>query len=451
MPEHHKPDSTGRPQNPSRRGSWLQGLRYKPGQLALNTLSSTAWQVIRLACQVLSVVIMAKVLGPQGYGALVGFGGLAVVLGGFTGLGGGYLLLQSVSQDAASFSRHWHATLHIIGLSGLLFSLVFLLAVPALLQLPWAASPLLAIALSELVCLPLVHACSFAFQAHERLGWAGALPALMAGARLLGAIAFLLTGSSHVEHYVWFQLGASLLAALTACLMVQKLLQPVPTKALYSWAELRNGLRFSASSFTSNAQVELDKILSVRFLGAGAAGSYTIAYRLVTALAMPAVSLALAAQPRLFRHASHPGSPALRHLLQMMILAILGYALLAALVVFLIAPFLTTLLGTAFAPAVTAAQMLLPLLPLFGLRIMAGILLTSLGHPGQRVGLELLALALLAGLSTVLMPRHGLTGTVLAVLGSESLLLLMLSVAALRAMRKGELASGSRPPYKNIC
>lgn len=435
MPEPLAPNPSDNPQTSVRQG-WRDVLRYRPGKLLLNTLSGTLWQIIRLGCQALSIVIIARGLGSHGYGTLAGFGGLAVILGGLTGLGGGYLLLQSVSQKKTTFSHHWHATLHIISSSGLLLSILFLLTAPTLLHLPLGLFPLLAIAISELICLPLVYACSFAFQAHERLGWASALPACMACVRLLGAIAFLLSGITKLEHYLLFHLSASLLTASAAYLIVKNLLQPSPSKTTYKWADLRHGLSFSASGFTSNAQTELDKILTVRFLGAGPAGSYALAYRLITALAMPAASLALAAQPRMFRHAGIPNAPALRHMLKVMVMVILGYSLLAAIAVLLIAPLLIGLLGADFTPAVGVAQMLLPLLPLFGLRILAGILLSSLGYPAQRAGLELLAIVLLAGLSIGLMPRYGLTGTVFAVLGTESLLLLTLSILCLRTISK---------------
>lgn len=411
-------------------------LRYRPGKLAANTLVSSFWQFFRLAGQVAFIVIIARTLGPAGYGALAGFAGMAMILGGLTGMGGSYLLLQGVARRPETFSHHWHATLRIIAGSSLPVLGLYVLCAPALLKTPAALPPLLAIAISELLLYPLVYACGFAFQAHESLGWAGAMPATMAGCRLAGATLFLLTGVPHTfGHYAAFHLGASLAATLIAVLIVQLRLRPRWSGGTYSWREIRYGLGFSLANFTTNAYADLDKVLAVRYLGTTVAGSYTIAYRLIMALVTPIVSLALAAQPRIFRHAHEPGAQPLRHMLLLMGLAAAGYTAVASGAVLLISPFLTDLLGNAFKPAIRATQLLLPALPLFGFRFLAATLLASLGHPLQRAAIEAAGLLLLTVAATQLMPRYGLHGIIATVLAAETFLLVAMGAAATRAMR----------------
>lgn len=411
---------------------------YRPGQLAINTMSGTFWQAVRVICQILTVILMARALGPDGYGTLVGFGGLAITLGCVVWAGGSYLLLQAVSGDHTLLSRYWYATLHTLISSGLILSVMYILAAPALLRMPLGIAPLIAIALSELLCAPLVYACSFVFQAHEKLGWSSALPTLLTLCRLLGIGTFsLATNNASFAHYTLFHLMASLLAASCSWLIVQHKLHPkYQDKTKYSWREFRQGLSFSATALTTGTYSELDKILAVRYLSAGPAGAYAIAYRLIAALVMPVVSLLLAAQPRIFRYAHNPHAPELRRLLITLALTTQAYAIAAAGVVVLFAPLLTSLLGTAFTSAVDAARILALLLPLLCLRLLAVTLLIGLGHPARRAAIELLAAGILLSGAVILTPLYGLTGLISSILIAEAILIVTLLWMLLYIYRK---------------
>lgn len=403
-------------------------VRWRPGRLASNTLASTGWQMMRLGLQVLSLVLVARLLGPEGYGTFAGFGSVAVILGNLTGWGSSYLLLQSVSRAPATFGRHWYATQHIILISSTLLTLLYLTITPSLLQLSLPFLPLLAIALSELLCYPLVYAAGFAFQAHERMAWASALPAGMALARLAGASLFWLAGGKTLESYADYHLTTSIVAMMAALLAVQWQLSPKPERQPYTWKEMQQGLRFSSGTLSTSLLSEMDKILAVRYLGPEPGGAYSIAYRLLGTLATPVLSLMMASQPRLFRHNSTKGNQ-LQRLLLILLIVILSYTSIAALVVWFAAPWLTLLLGADYVIAIEATSMLTPLLPLLSLRLAASLALTSLGHPSLRSGMELVALVILGfGLSWAL-PRHGLPGGVAILISTESLLLLGLLLA----------------------
>lgn len=409
--------------------------RWQPGQLASNTLASTFWQMMRLGLQVVSLILIARLLGPEDYGAFAGFGSVAVILGNLSGWGGSYLMLQSVSRTPASFGRHWYATNYMILVSSAILTLLYLALTPALLQLPLPFWPLLAIALAELLCYPLVYAAGFAFQAHERMAWASALPAGMALSRLAGASLFWLAGGNTLERYADYHLATSLVTVMTALVAVQWQLRPQWEWRPYTGREIRQGLGFSSGTLSTSLLSEMDKILAVRHLGPEPAGAYSIAYRLLGTLATPVLSLMMAAQPRLFRHAPASGKQ-LNRLLLLLFVVILGYASLASLVVWLAAPWLPLLLGSDYIMAIEASRLLTPLLPLLSLRLAASLTLTSLGHPSLRSGMEFVALVVLGfGLSWVL-PRQGLHGGIAMLICTESLLLLGLLLAILHGRRQ---------------
>lgn len=411
-------------------------LSYRPGALATGTLLATGLQLLRVGCQAVTVILLARVLGPQEFGLLVGITGLAMIVGTLSWLGGSYLMLETVTREPAAFGSAWSATRHSVAWSAGVLLLLFLAFAAPLLQVSAALSLLLALGLAEILCYPLVYASGFAFQAHQRQGWANSLPALMAVARLLAALLFMACmPRPALADYALFHLAASLLCAGLALLVVQRQLRPGAARARYGLPDLRRGMGYLAGGLSLNAYGEADKILAVRALGTGPAAAYAIAYRVVTMLVMPAAALVQVAQPRMFRHAQAGERTELARLLGRIALAGLGYTALATVVAWLAAPLLLPLLGSAYAAAVGAARILVLLLPLMFLRLLAVTVLTSLGHPGRRAGLEVAAIGLMALAIHAAAPRFGLAGVIGSVLAVELLLLLALAATAARLLR----------------
>lgn len=393
-------------------------------------------QLLRVASQALSVILLARTLGPHDFGVMVGISGVAMITGTVTWLGGSYLMLESVANQPQQFGRAWSATRHSACWIAAALLLLFLLLSPPLLQL--APDPLLlfALGLSEILCYPIVYAAGFAFHSHQRQGWATGLPALMAVARLLATAAFLLWMPHPTLHgYALFHLVASILVAGLALFAVQRMLTPGPERGRYGAADLRRGAGYLMGGLSLNAYGEADKIMAVRALGAGPAAAYAIAYRVMSMLAMPALTLVHVAQPRMFHHAQAGETGALRTLATRLALVGLAYSTLAATLAWLLAPLLTPLLGAAYAPAATAARALVILLPFMFLRVLAITLITSLGRPGLRTGQEVIAIGAMVLAINAAAPRHGVTGVIAAVVGVEILLFLSLAATAARLLR----------------
>jgi len=410
--------------------------RFRLGRLAHNTVLATFWQFGRVGGQALWVIVIARSLGPSGYGVFAGTAGLAVALGGLAGLGTGYLLLQAVSRDRESFGAYWRKALLTSLASGLILAAIF--TAIASLVLGHAAGPeiIVVIAFSELVCYPLVYASAFAFQAHEKLGWSSALTTWMAAARLLAAILFWATDASQgLTGYIWFHLGASLLTALAAITLVQRMLRPQSTRFTLTPGEVKEGLSFSAVWFTSNAAAELDKTLALKLMGSEVAGLYAAAYRLASALTVPVISLSLAAQPRMFRHAANPseGNP---RLVQHLVVVTLIYSVAASVALFFLAGILPWLLGPAFAHSVPAARMLVLLPPLYSLRAIGNTVLMTNGRQLVRALTECAGIAALIVFALIWMPRYGLTGAVMAVIATEALLASLVWAVVWKTQRK---------------
>lgn len=408
---------------------------YQPGKLASNTVHGTFWHFTRLGCQIISIFIIARVLGPHGYGTLTGLGGLAIILGSLSGLGASMLLLQFAARQPDRLSHYWHASLRIVYQSGTALSLIFVTSAPWLLNSHMHMVPVAAIALSEIIFYPLVYVCSAAFHSRERLGWATALPATMAMARLVGGLIFWASNYNTLEAYCIIHFATSGMAAAAAIMITTRQLKPSKLHASYSMKELRLGLGFSSSSITNIAYGEADKLLTIRLLGSSITGTYTIAYRIIHAIALPVLTLLQAIQPRLLNAVQSGNRLAIKHLIKVLLLAIAAYLPVAILLTIAANHYLVAVLGQAFNETSHILLLLIPLLPLFSLRLLMGTLLSSLNKPALRAIFELAALCVLTLACSQLIPAQGIQGTAISVLIAELFLLLCLSISVQRSLK----------------
>jgi O-antigen/teichoic acid export membrane protein len=393
--------------------------QYRPGRLAVNTALGTLWQSIRIAGQALWVIVIARQLGPDGYGTFSGVAGLALTLGGFTGLGLGLVMHQTTSREAARFSAYWHNALRLILGSGIVFTAMFAIFAPRLAEWHVSFWPITAIGLAEITCFPVCTLCTFAFAAHERLGWSAGIPVIVTVMRLFAALCLAGFSTQALDTYAWLHLAASAIAASASVAVTVRILRPAPVKARATFSDIREGLGFSALWASGTALTSLDKSLVFIFGGSMIAGLYAAAYRLASVLAQPMDALASAAMPRLFRRGagdqSHP------RMLTHLALAIAGYASLIGFILWMTAGLLPFVLGEAFESAVPATRWLTLFLPCYGLRILGTSVLMASGRKLQRVLVETSGLVVLFLLTMWWVPMHGLQGAVQAVIIAEAI------------------------------
>lgn len=400
-------------------GTLLKGIR--PGRLAKDTAHVAFWQAVRIGGQALWVILIARLLGPRGYGAFVGAAGLATALGGFTGLGLGLVMLQDVARDPSLFGDRWQSASRISLASGMVLAILYV-AVASLVvghSVQWPV--LIAIALSELSLFPIITLAAFAFSSRHRMGIAAALPALMALCRVLAVLAFWITAPERsLSAYAWFHAAFTLLCAVVAWFWVQLALRPPPAPLRLRSRDMREGAGFSVMWMVGNALNSLDKTLVLWLTSADTAGLYASAYRLATVLALPIDALTMAAGPRLFRHGD--GTEQRPGLIPRLLASALLYAFVAAMALYLLAGVLPWLLGPAFAAAVPAARWMALFVPCYGLRLLGSNVLMASNAKRLRAAVEGCALGLLVILAWLWVPTHGLYGAVAMICCTEAAL-----------------------------
>ncbi len=396
-------------------------LRHIPsGRLARNALLATGWQVIRVAGQTVWVISLARAVGPKSYGTFAGIAGLATATGALTGLGFGVLMLQETSRNHIRFAVAWKRARLVTLASGLSLWLLYIALAPRLFLNHADLLTYAAIGLPELICFPLIIVASYAFQAHERMGWAGGLYALVPAGNVIAVSTFLMSAPRPtLEGYLPFHALASILSAACAIILVRALLSPSAAKFSLDASDMREGLGFSLMRLADTGLTSLDKTLVLKLAGSEVAGIYSSAYRLVAVLAMPATSLGMAALPRLFR-AHSESSDQYARLVRTLVGFTFAYGIVAAFAAWALSGTLPRLFGPTFGPAAQAARWLAPSPLLYGLYALGCNVLVTSGRRRLRVVAQIMGMALLLVLAVVLVPRFGLPGAVATLLIAQA-------------------------------
>lgn len=390
------------------------------GSIARATLRTSAVLGLRLIAQAGTLLAVARVLGPAGFGIFAGIAALAVLIGTLSSLGTHLVLLAEVSRNPEREDEVLRYALP----STLLFSLplLALYIVLAAWIMPAAALStwvLLAIGVSELVLQPLLNMTSVQQLGRERIAFSQLLLVSPLLLRLLAAVALLiLKPEDTISVYALFYVLASVLALVLAYSLL-----PRPWPAPASWrrirfAELKASIGYAFLNITAAGPAELDKALSIKLLSAHAAGLYAAAARVIGAAILPVVALMVSVMPRFFRAA---GSYEETHkrLVAWVFGVSLVYGVGLAVVFGLAADLLDHLYGAQYRGVGEVLRWLCPAIPALALRMAAGNILMSQDRPWVRVGFEIIGLGTLMLCAIVLAPRYGVQGMAFALVTSE--------------------------------
>ncbi len=411
---------TAHPQTPIRERLWKQTLWLFSG----NGLA--------LVFQAVYFLLIGRILGAVEYGAFVGAAALVNVLAQFSSLGMEMVLLRTVARDRSAFPQIWGRALSVSGL-GFLILLPALLLYGHLLLPPELQALLPFLAASDALFGKLTQLSSRALQGAGHTRWSARLLALTNAVRT-GAAALLLARAAHASVLGWAHLycAASLLIAVTAAAVVTVKLGR-PRWSPLRRADLLEGLSFSFSSSAITVYNDIDKSM---LLSAGLsieAGIYGAAYRVVDVLSTPIVSLFAAASPRLFQEGAEGGPARAAQGAKSLLRWTIPFGLLAAPLLFFLAPLLPRVFGPSFARS-TEALRFLCLLPLLrGLHYAWGTAITASSSQWRRTGAQAGVAALNILLNLALIPRWGWRGAAASSLVSDGALALA-SFAILRIL-----------------
>jgi len=403
--------------------SWGRQLGPMPdmkGPIARGTIRTTVVLGLRLLVQAGTLLLIARLLGPDQFGAFAGVAALAVMLGTLATFGTHLVLLGEVSKDPNRRAQVLHyAVPSTLICGGLLLAIYMAVSLLALREASVPIAVLIAIGVTETVLQPLFTLPAMEFLALGRIARSQLLQTLPLVLRLAAAATvFLLHPIDPLAAYGYGYLAASVIA-----LGIAMLIMPAPWPSPRNWhtpskAQLREAVGYAALNITATTPAELDKTLAIKLLPLPAAGLYAAGARVIGAATLPVIAMMLSALPRLFREGRDQPKRTSR-LLRGIFAAALAYSVALAVVLWFVAPLFVWLFGARYNGIQHTIHWLCVAVPGMSLRTAAGGILMALGRPWMRVAFEVGGLVVLIAAASLLTARFHATGMPLALACSE--------------------------------
>lgn len=390
------------------------------GPIARGTVRTSGVLGLRLLVQAGTLLIVARMLGPQEFGAFAGIAALAVMLGTLSTFGLYFVLLGEVSKEPKRREQVLPYAVPTTLLCGSALLIVYLLICTLALHETGVSLPvLLAIGITEMWLQPLFLLPAAEHLALGRIARSQLLTILPLALRLFAAASVLmLRPADPLAAYGYGYLVASLIA-----LAIATLTMPAPWPRPSQWrlpnkSELREAAGYAVLNITATTPAELDKTLATKLLPLAASGVYAAGARVIAAATLPVIAMMLSALPRLFREGQ--GRPKrTAHLLRWIFTAALSYSVVLAVVLWFIAPVFVWLFGAKYHGIEHMIHWLCLVVPGMALRLAAGNVLMALGRPWMRVGFEVTGLVVLIIASVILTTHLHAVGMPLALACSE--------------------------------
>lgn len=409
---------------PPRAGTDRHGDRLDRST-AGNLIWSVSGEAVRLAGSFGAFLILTRVFVPAELGLLIAATGLFTVLVPFAGLGGGWLVMRRVTNEAWSPAEALAVAngMALVGSLGL--GVLALAARPLIMpQMPWLW--FVGVGISEMVVLGLVETTLFAAQATERLvakavGWA------VYGLARAGAAAIVVATVDDPSVGLWISItiGIGLVVLVVAQMLT---LGQLIGAQRPRWRDVSAGLPYSLGFGAERLFAASDSVLLVRLGYETDAGLYGAARRLLTVSIAPVLAALQAVNAQLWRAGGqHPNGAAEARRLAWKLSAVgSGYGLATAAAWFVVGDSVAGLLGSGYAEAADIVPWLGVVPLLLVLEVFAAMALTSSGHHTHRVVLTLLIGVVNVVLNLLWIPELGWRGAVYASLLSSALYVALL-------------------------
>jgi O-antigen/teichoic acid export membrane protein len=393
--------------------------RARSSTLARNSIWMFAGQGASIAVQAVYFMVIARLLSSSQYGLFVGASALVTMIGQYSTLGAGVVLLRNVSADRSRFPEYFgNILLTLLPLGSLLVLVVHFSA--TWMMGPGSVRMLTVLAVSEFLFGQMIVCMSQVFQAFERMRITATLNLSANVLRLAIALVLMARGERlSAEQWSYVTLALTCIAASIAVLTVlRRFGRPVfrPRLVLTHAGE---GLTYSLSGTATTASNDIDKTMLVHYGMSAQSGVYAMAYRVVDVCHMPIRSIHGAAFPRFFQLGRGDGIEGsagfARRLLRKTVL--LGLA--GCIGMFLAAPVIPHLVGASFSQSISALRWLC-LIPLFRcFHLSAGDALVGAGYQRLRLIVQGIMAAANVALNIYLIPHYGWRGAAWSSLGTD--------------------------------
>jgi O-antigen/teichoic acid export membrane protein len=442
LDDRDRPPRTGPERGAAAPASGTSGLRSLAGALLpfQSTLArSSSWalggQVVSMLASMANFLLLARAVGPEGYGVIAGAWAVVLAAAPVASLGADRLIVRDATSSRASARSALGAgVVTVLAGSSVAFGVLALVHSAVLPQVPLAL--LLALAVADIMAGGIVVAMSslcFATGDARR----GSLVGITASiARLVAVLVFAVSGSDDPVRWAVLYASCSVVASLFVFVALVRRLG-WPTLENYNLLRRgRDGLSYSGNSVATIVANDSDKTLLVRYGLTEEAGIYSVAYRLATISYLPALAVQQATFPRFFALGHQGGLPATVSFARRLVLPLAGYAVVAGVLLVAVAPLIPVLVGEEFRPSVPILMVLAGLPLVRSLHAVPGDALTGSGHQTSRTLCVGAAAAVSLALNLVLIPRLGVSGALVTAFVTEFLQIVLFRLAIRHHLRR---------------
>lgn len=387
------------------------------GPIAQATIRTSFVLVLRMIVQAGTLLLVARILGPEQFGAFAGIAALAVLMGAFSTFGTHLVLLGDASKNKQHGIEVLSYAIPTTLISGTVLFLSYLVICGVLfntLNIPWII--LICIGLTETILLPIYVFPTTMLLANGQIAFSQLLTIFPLGLRMLCTILILFAAlEKPLEIFAYCYIGTAVFALICLKLYNANAWLSIKQWRLANRLELKRSAGFATLALTAVGPGELDKILAVKLLPLGVAGLYTLASRVIGAATLPVLALLLSAIPRLFRQNLNNE----QRLLKWIFSTVFLYSIFLIALIWMFASFVEGIFGPNYAGMDDILKWIGFATPGLVFRIASGSILMTMNKPWIRAGFELSGLIILAVCSILFAPYWGVKGMIIALICAE--------------------------------
>jgi O-antigen/teichoic acid export membrane protein len=367
--------------------SWrglLEKLHSKRGRA---TLIMAFGMAVKLGVQVLSFGLVAAHMGATEFGNFATVVGAVGIVATFAIWGGDQLLIRRVAREPGGFPRALATSFALLAMAGLPLSFAAIAVAPLFVSFSTAMQLVVPVVLSDVIFANVNILVVASYRAVDEPGRASLSNLNFSSARLVAAVAWVMLAPSHdAVSWAGFYCAASALAAVTGVpWMCRRLGRPVWD---IDWREVRDGFHFASFQSASAVYANVDKPLVALLSDLTVAGTYAAAYRIAEAAALPVRAIFYAVCSDFFRHGAAGIHRNIKFAVEILPVCI-GSGLVGAVGIAIIAPIAPDLLGASYANT-GVILLIFTMRPLLAaLETLGADILSTSGHAGVRVLMQL--------------------------------------------------------------
>lgn len=395
-------------------------VAWRPGGYLRASGVLFVWLMLRAAAQAAQVLLLAQLLGAEGYGLFVTVLAVASFFTPVAGFGLGGLLLRDGAREPEKLAERLSMALALWCPVAFLCTLVAVPVITWVLPAPLPLLPVSLFAVSEIAASSFIEFAARVEQSQHR---ARAFGIVQGGGVFIRLAALLIYAAIHHPEpvgWLWvYALSGLIYAAAVAWRVVARYRPAWPAKR--DWSMARESFPFTIGALSFRVQAEFNKPV-LALASFGHAGNFSVAQRVVEFAGLPLQAMLEALWSRLYASACYE-QRLLRTGSALIFLALLG-----GMVLYGLAPWLPALVGPTFTQAVDMIRWLAWLPAMQVLRSLLNFRLTVPGRTHLLTWVYAATALVNILLTARLVAAYGLYGAAMALYGGELALILALWV-----------------------